>query len=367
MILSDYKLFVELIQVSIGIKDELSKMPTNKGWKVLFDMSKKQSLVGVCFAGLQRLGADADEGFARIGISEMLYLTWMGMAAKIQQRNEVVNQQCISVCKLMLAANLDFCIIKGQQVGRHYDHPLLRQSGDIDVFVKGGMKHVVDYVQSCSPTKQITHQHIQMHVYDETEVEVHYVAAETHRPLCNKRLPKWFAGQKFEANKDKYLNGLLVPSDEFNIVHSLVHSFNHMIGEGIGLRQVMDLYFLLQNCEEKRLELVSQLLKPFGLLKFTSGMMAVLKEVFQLSDGKLLCEPDLEYGRFLLEGILEAGNFGQYGESSRAPKGESDLDRFIRVTRLNFRLFKYQPIDVICEPLWRIYNYFWMKFHGVTY
>ena len=72
MILSDYKPFVELIQVSIGIKDELSKMPTNKGWKVLFDMSKKQSLVGVCFAGLQRLGADADEGFARIGISEML-------------------------------------------------------------------------------------------------------------------------------------------------------------------------------------------------------------------------------------------------------------------------------------------------------
>jgi len=57
-------------------------------------MAKKQSLVGVCFAGLQRLGVDADEGFARICINEMLYLTCMGMAAKIQQKNEVVSRQC---------------------------------------------------------------------------------------------------------------------------------------------------------------------------------------------------------------------------------------------------------------------------------
>ena len=29
----------------------------------------------------------------------MLYLQWMGMAAKIQQRNEVVNRQCVEVLK----------------------------------------------------------------------------------------------------------------------------------------------------------------------------------------------------------------------------------------------------------------------------
>ena len=75
-------LFFELIRVAIGTQDSLSHTPSQKEWKALYDMAKKQSLVGVCFAALQKLGADADEGFARIGISEMLYLTWMGMTAK---------------------------------------------------------------------------------------------------------------------------------------------------------------------------------------------------------------------------------------------------------------------------------------------
>ena len=88
------ELFFELIRVAIGTQDSLSRIPSNREWKELYDMAQKQSLVGVCFAGLQKLGADADVGFARIGMSEMLYFTWLGMAAKIQQKNESVNQLC---------------------------------------------------------------------------------------------------------------------------------------------------------------------------------------------------------------------------------------------------------------------------------
>ena len=80
-------LFYQLIRVAIGTQDSLSHTPSNKEWKALYDIAKKQSLVGVCFAALQRLGADANEGLARIGMSEMLYLTWMGTTAKIQQKN----------------------------------------------------------------------------------------------------------------------------------------------------------------------------------------------------------------------------------------------------------------------------------------
>lgn len=85
-------LFYQLIRVAIGTQDSLSRLPSQKEWKVLYDMAQKQSLIGVCFAALQRLGADSDEGFARIGMSEILYLTWVGMAATIQQKNEVVNK-----------------------------------------------------------------------------------------------------------------------------------------------------------------------------------------------------------------------------------------------------------------------------------
>lgn len=93
------EIFFELIQVSLGTRICLSHTPihsTNSGqvldeWGELYAMAKKQSLVGVCFAGVQKLVEQQQEP------PEMQYLTWMGMAAKIQQRNETVNRQCVEL------------------------------------------------------------------------------------------------------------------------------------------------------------------------------------------------------------------------------------------------------------------------------
>ena len=112
------QLFFELLRVSIGVSGCLSKTPTNEEWKALYDMAKKQSLVGVCFAGVQMLVNQHQEP------PEMLYLTWMGMAAKIQQRNEVVNQQCEEVQKMLAEKGFRSCIFKGQAVASLYHSSL---------------------------------------------------------------------------------------------------------------------------------------------------------------------------------------------------------------------------------------------------
>ena len=71
----------------------------------LYAMAKKQSLVGVCFAGVQRLQQQ------RQGPPEMLYFTWLGMAAKIQQRNEVVDQQCKELWNVLHEAGFDAAVM----------------------------------------------------------------------------------------------------------------------------------------------------------------------------------------------------------------------------------------------------------------
>lgn len=105
------------------------------------------------------------------------------MAAKIQQRNEVVNNYCLEICNRFSRDEKSFCIMKGQQVGSYYDTPMLRQSGDIDVFMLGGITSVSEYVKSILGTNKMTHQHISLNIWSDCEVEVHYRAAETHRPL----------------------------------------------------------------------------------------------------------------------------------------------------------------------------------------
>ena len=48
------KLFYELIQVSLGRIVCLSRTPSESQWHELYAIAKKQSLVGVCFAGVQK-------------------------------------------------------------------------------------------------------------------------------------------------------------------------------------------------------------------------------------------------------------------------------------------------------------------------
>ena len=82
------ELFFELIRVALGNADGLSHIPKPKEWQLLYEMAKKQSLVGVCFAGVQKLVDSEKEDYC--GMNEMQYLTWMGMAAKIQQKSLVI-------------------------------------------------------------------------------------------------------------------------------------------------------------------------------------------------------------------------------------------------------------------------------------
>ena len=93
---STEKLFFELIRVAISTQDTLTRAPSAQEWKQLYDMAKRQSLVGICFAAVQRLAEDERP-------PEMLYLSWLGMAAKIQQRNEILNAQCIDLQKKLKA------------------------------------------------------------------------------------------------------------------------------------------------------------------------------------------------------------------------------------------------------------------------
>lgn len=216
------QLFFELIQIAIGNRVCLSHSPTAEEWKMLYNMARKQSLVGVCFAGVQRLQQQRQEP------PEMLYLTWMGMAAKIQQRNEVVNRQCVELQKRLSADGFRSLIMKGQGVGRLYkvsgskefqvssELSMLRQSGDIDVLVDAKLSELLEYVNKVVPTDEVDGHHVHFHVFPDTEVELHYVAANLPKPSQNRKLQAFFESQKGKAEAvDLGCGEILVPNMAF--------------------------------------------------------------------------------------------------------------------------------------------------------
>ena len=334
---------------------------------MLYDMAKKQSLVGVCFAALQRLGANADEGFTRIGISESLYLTWMGMAAKIQQRNEVVNRQCVDLQKRLSADGVRFCILKGQGAGLRYpsDLSMLRQSGDIDIWMAGGMEKVVRYVNGIAPTDEVTSSHVQLHVFEDTEVEMHYVPMRLGNRLANRRVMSWlFAQEETQmSHQVPFMDGALnVPTDEFDIVYQMLHIFKHLFNEGIGLRQLMDYYFVL--CKgvdgEARLR-VRKVVSGFGLDRFASALMWVMQKVFGLSMIGVPWTPNQRDGEFLLEEILQMGNFGHRDERFRLNMDDSHMKHFWQMSSSKWRFIGHFPSEVIWQPIDMFLRFFEQK------
>lgn len=153
------KIFFELIQVALGLQRCLSHTPTVDEWYELYEMAQKQSLVGICFAGVQKLQMQ------RHGLPKILYQTWLGMAANIQQRNVIVNRQCAEIQAKFAAYGLRSCILKGQGNSFLYGHSLcmLRQPGDIDVWVDSKRDDIIEHVQKVAPTKNVREHHLELH------------------------------------------------------------------------------------------------------------------------------------------------------------------------------------------------------------
>ena len=362
-------LFFELLRVAIGTQNCLSRCPSQKEWKALYDMAKKQSLVGVCFAGLKRLEADADQRLKRIGMSETLYLTWLGISAKIQQRNELVNKLCLELQTKFSKDGFRSCILKGQGIAILYEKHLhgLRQSGDIDIYVDCGRKKALQYLRSIGIIGfDWDFVHTRPNFSEEIEVELHYRVSVFRNLWTNYRLQKFF-----ERQKDEFFRGkanlpegcLVVPSNWMNLFYLLHHAYRHLFSEGLGLRQVMDLYFAFKmlSLDSDETTHLKKAVKDFGMAQFASGMMWVLGHVFGLSIIGVPWTPNKLEGEFLLDEIMQSGNMGKMDSRYQNESG-SKAGKLSVVFRRTLHLTSHYTSEALSVPIYYAWHFMWKRF-----
>ena len=98
------------------------------------------------------------------------------------------------------------------------------------------------------------------------------------------------------------------------MVYQLSHLYHHFFDEGIGMRQIIDYYFVLLKVDGKNLFNKTSLfreLKYLGLWKFAGAVMYVLHEVLGLPEEKMIAPIDERRGKLLLSEILEC--YKDYG------------------------------------------------------
>lgn len=377
-------LFFQLLQVAVGRREALSRTPSAAEWQSLFDTSVRQSLVGVCATGVERL-PDCQRPPRRIAVY------WAFHANKIEQFNALLNDKCAVLTDLLAADGYRSCVLKGQGMASLYPNPLRRQPGDIDILVwprdavAGDvcMDRIVDYVRRHGRLGKIVYHHADMQAAigrtvdgtaswiaadgaDSVEVEVHYRPSWFFSPLRNRRFQRWYNGRR-DTMAVSTAGGFFMPDDDFNAVYILTHIFRHLFDEGIGLRQLLDYYYVLMRLgyapAAGRADLKRRL-RRLGLYRFGRAVMYVLQQVFGLDEAHMPLPPDGREGRFLLDEVMLAGNFGRYDERSMPHASESLGRRFARRQRRVSRFLVHYPEETVFAPLWTLWQRAWRRVNG---
>jgi len=142
-----------------------------------------------------------------------------------------------------------------------------------------------------------------------------------------------------------------VPTAAFNVVFQLSHVYNHLLHEGVGLRQIIDYYFLLKSGNNNQLIIENGKLKSLGLHHIAGALMWVMKEVLLMDEGWMIARPDEKRGRMLLDIIMAGGNFGHF--SPVIQQGFS----FSTSLKYHINQFKLLRFDAR-ETIWGEINYY---------
>ena len=359
------EVFFEFIRYCVDERLAVPNSIHTMDWEYLFLFMQQQALLGVGFSGIARLKKEGVE------IPRHLFLQWFALSERIKSRNILVNRCCVDLTKILNEDGLGCCILKGQGNTLVYPYPYVRMSGDIDIFVmktegmnvKERRKTILSYVRKKFPRTRIRYQHVDYPVFPDVEVEMHFIPTAQNNPIYNCRIQQWAEKQmpqqcRHTVDLPDNIGTISIPTIEFNVIYQMSHLMHHFFDEGIGLRQMMDYYLVLQKVNVDK-EILVRNLKYLGLYKFAGAVMYVMQRVFGMEESRLIVPVDEKRGRTLMEEILKGGNFGKHSGLTEHSTG---VKYFLKIRR-NMRFVREYPAEALCEPLFRTWHFFWRLFH----
>ena len=240
----------DFLKYCLDRKDNMSNVVADIDWQQLYSFASKQAILGLCFDGIERLGKEYPEELKLNPIGRELLMSWMGKAQQIRRQNMKVNGVAAKLYSKFRKDDLRCCILKGQGNALMYPNPYSRTPGDIDVWVNASREDITDYAKTHFEIGDDIRFHHLETSFDGVPVELHFFPGIMNNPIYNARLQKWF-----KRNADLQCSNVVslpdgigeiaIPTTAFNVVYQLTHLYHHFFDEGIGMRQIIDYYYVV--------------------------------------------------------------------------------------------------------------------------
>ena len=353
------QLFFELLQVALDTRLCLTRVPTKEEWLEVYDMASKQAVVGMMISGIEQLPSEQKP-------PQEILLQWIGEGIMIENQNKQLDNAAEHLTRIFKKGGLRSCVLKGQGIARLYPQPERRQSGDIDLWVDGGRKKVLSFLKNnFLGTGHVVIHHVDARIIDGVDTEIHFKPVFACNPFLHNRLQKFFKGQADAqfSNCDKTL-GFSYPTLRFNAVYILSHIYMHFLYEGIGIRQIIDYYYVLSHLSEEGKKQARIDIKSVGLNKIAGAVSYVLEKACGMDGSLAVAKMDEKRGLLLLNEIMKGGNFGKF-DNRLSGRDEKDLISFNLVAlKRQIRFLRYFPMDVLSIPFFKVAHWGWRIWKG---
>ena len=346
--------FRNLLLISVGRESSFEKAPTAEGWKQLYIWAQRQALVGSLNDGVHRIPAEQMP-------PEDILKAWDENTAKIARIYHKHEDHIAELEALQTRLGLHGCILKGTGLSHLHPNPERRMCGDIDLWIEGKRDTIIKAFEDTDiPIYDVIYQECKAGIFLDTEVEVHFHPSKMYNPFTNARLQRFF--RKHSPFRDDV--AITYPDAKFNAVFCMAHMFRHYLEGGIGMRQMMDYYYVLKNLAPSDRAPVMKTLKRLGMKRFTAAVMTSIQYNFGLEEEYFLCPPSIKYGKKLVNDAFALGNFGVMDKRNYTFDGESKWATFLRKNKRVFSNLRYYPREVIWSPFARVSQFVWRKFKG---
>lgn len=352
---------LEILKREITGEDGTEKMELSvAGLKAVMRLAQEHAVTGLVANAAVRNriviagGAAEGRGEAVMRLMQQTMVHRQGM----QQFEDAVGR----FARLMKENGIAYVVFKGLAVARHYPEPFVRTMGDVDFYVPQR-----DFLRAVEVIEHGLHV-----VVDKEDVDKHYsfdwqgirfemhYQIETfgncrHQRCFNRMIDEamaehtdsfWVCGS--DGNETEV--GVLPPTEDIIVVFK--HWFNHLLVEGVGLRQTLDLAVLLNACRDKiNVGRLMKALDGIGYMKAFRAMLAMMKRFFGLewldSNFVLGCR-DERYADKLMAVVMESGNFGRKAYRNHTTGKKKSMETATRALRHCVTFLRLAPKDIIC-------------------
>lgn len=247
-------IYYKFIQFSLGIYDGREFVDGSAligfDWERFFGFARKQTLVGIIMEGISKLPKS-------VAPTQKLLMNWFMASQGIRRQNWMLNEATVDIYNKVRAASYDCCILKGQANAAMYPNPAARTPGDVDMWVKASREEIRALAHSLAKENGRVDEESFSHIaitLNGVCVELHYTPGFMANFVYSRRLQRWvedsIEGQcrNMIALPDE-AGEVASPTPAFNAVYQLYHLYHHYFYEGVGLRQVVDYYYVILNFE----------------------------------------------------------------------------------------------------------------------